>query len=120
MPIQSCGQSVSAPCGKAGATLNAHTGLPAKRQRSAREAIYRNRPIENTHSTVESERRFRVYKEAPSFCPGPHKHSTAVQNTPLLLRSPHVCMKYCIHPEGQSCSGIGRVLVLIDPPVHST
>jgi len=46
MPIQSCGQSVSAPRGKAGARLNAHTELRAKRQRSARKAIYRNRPIE--------------------------------------------------------------------------
>ena len=45
MPIQSCGQSVSAPRGKADARLNAHTELRAKRQRSAREAIYRNRPI---------------------------------------------------------------------------
>jgi hypothetical protein len=45
MPIQSCGQNVSAPRGKAGARLNAHTELRAKRQRSAREAIYRNRPI---------------------------------------------------------------------------
>ena len=45
MPIQSCGQSVSALRGKAGAMLNAHTELRAKRQRSAREAIYRNRPI---------------------------------------------------------------------------
>ena len=45
MPIQSCGQSVSARRGKAGAWLNAHTVLRAKRQRSAREAIYRNRPI---------------------------------------------------------------------------
>jgi hypothetical protein len=45
MPIQSCGQSVGAPRGKAGARLNAHTELRAKRQRSAREAIYRNRPI---------------------------------------------------------------------------
>jgi hypothetical protein len=44
MPIQSCGQSVSAPRGKAAARLNAHTELRAKRQRSAREAIYRNRP----------------------------------------------------------------------------
>ena len=47
MPIQSCGQSVSAPRGKAGARLNAHTELRAKRQRSAREAIYRNRPIQH-------------------------------------------------------------------------
>jgi len=46
MPIQCCGQSVSAPHGKAGARLNAHTEFRAKRQRSAREAIYRNRPIE--------------------------------------------------------------------------
>jgi hypothetical protein len=45
MPIQSCGQSVSAPHGKAGVRLNAHTELRAKRQRSAWEAIYRNRPI---------------------------------------------------------------------------
>jgi len=45
MPIQSCVQSVSAPRGKAGARLNAHTELQSKRQRSAREAIYRNRPI---------------------------------------------------------------------------
>jgi len=50
MPIQSCGQSVSAPRGKAGVRLNAHTELRAKRQRSAQEAIYRNRPIENKHS----------------------------------------------------------------------
>ena len=43
MPIHSCGQSVSAPRGKAGVRLNAHTELRAKRQRLAREAIYRNR-----------------------------------------------------------------------------
>ena len=45
MPVQSCGRSVSASRGKAGARLNAHTELRTKRQRSAREAIYRNRPI---------------------------------------------------------------------------
>jgi len=45
MPIQSCGQSVSAPRGKAGVRLNAHTELRAKRQRSVREAICRNRSI---------------------------------------------------------------------------
>jgi len=39
MPTQSCGHSVSAPRGKAGARFNAHTELRAKRQRSAREAI---------------------------------------------------------------------------------
>jgi hypothetical protein len=44
-PIQRCGQSVSAPRVKAGATLNAHTELWAKRQRLARKAIYRNRPF---------------------------------------------------------------------------
>ena len=42
-------QSVSAPRGKAGARLNAHTELRTKRQRSAREAIYRNRPIAPPH-----------------------------------------------------------------------
>jgi hypothetical protein len=46
-PQQSCKQSVSAPRGKAGARLNAHTELRAKRQRLARKAIYRNRPIVN-------------------------------------------------------------------------
>jgi len=45
MPIQSCGQNVIAPRGKAGARMNAHTELRTKRQRSAPEAIYRNRPI---------------------------------------------------------------------------
>jgi len=35
----------SALCGKAGAMLNAHTESRTKRQRSAREAMYRNRPI---------------------------------------------------------------------------
>jgi len=45
MPIQSCGQSVSAPRGKPGARLNANTELREKCHRSAREAIYRNRPI---------------------------------------------------------------------------
>ena len=45
MPIQSCGQSVSAPRGKPGVWLNAHAELRAKRQRSAREATYRNRTI---------------------------------------------------------------------------
>ena len=49
MPIQSCGQSVSAPRGKVGARLNAHTELRAKRQCSAREAIYQNRPITDTY-----------------------------------------------------------------------
>jgi hypothetical protein len=47
MPIQSCGQSVIARRGKAGARLNTHTELRARRQRSAREAIYRNRPVES-------------------------------------------------------------------------
>jgi hypothetical protein len=47
MPIQGCGQSVSAPRGKAGVRLNAHRELRAMRQCSAREAIYRNRPIHN-------------------------------------------------------------------------
>ena len=46
MPIQSCGQSVSASRRKAGARLNAHTEMRAMRlQRSAREVIYRNLPI---------------------------------------------------------------------------
>ena len=45
MPIQSCGQSASAPRGKAGARMNAHAELRAKRQRSVWEVIYRNRPI---------------------------------------------------------------------------
>jgi hypothetical protein len=45
MPIQSCGQSVSARRGNVGVRSNAHTELQAKRQRSAREAIYRNWPI---------------------------------------------------------------------------
>jgi len=46
IPIRGCGQSVSAPRGKAGARLNAHTEFRAKRQRLAREAIYRNWLIE--------------------------------------------------------------------------
>jgi hypothetical protein len=37
MPIQSCGQCVGAPRGKAGAWSNAHTELRAKCNRSARE-----------------------------------------------------------------------------------
>ena len=37
-PIQSCGQSVSAPRGKAGASWNAHTALRAKRLRGKRYA----------------------------------------------------------------------------------
>ena len=41
MPIQGCGQSV-----KAGPRLDAHEQLRAKRQRSARKAMYRNRPIQ--------------------------------------------------------------------------
>jgi hypothetical protein len=45
MPIQSCGQSVSAPRVKAGARLNAHTELRGKHQRSARKATHRNQPI---------------------------------------------------------------------------
>ena len=44
MPIQTCGQSVSAPRGKAGARLNSHKELRTKRQRSAREVTYR-RPV---------------------------------------------------------------------------
>jgi len=48
IPIQSCGQSLSAPRSKAGARLNAHKELRAKRQRSARKPIYRNRPIART------------------------------------------------------------------------
>jgi hypothetical protein len=46
MPIQSCGRSASAPRRKVGARLSAHTELRSKRQRLAREAIYRNRPID--------------------------------------------------------------------------
>ena len=38
-PIQSCGQRVSAPRGKAGARLNAQRELRTKRQRSARSDI---------------------------------------------------------------------------------
>jgi len=45
MPIQICRQSVSTPRGKEGAKLIAHTEWRAKRQRSAREAIDRNKPI---------------------------------------------------------------------------
>ena len=48
MHIQSCGQSVSALHGKVGVRLNAHTDLRAKRQRTAREAIFRNWPIQGT------------------------------------------------------------------------
>ena len=44
-PIHSLRQSVSARRGRAGARLNAHEQLRTKRQRSAREAIYRNRRI---------------------------------------------------------------------------
>jgi len=47
-PIQICGQSVSAPRRKVGAWWNAHTELRIKRQRSARKAIYRNRPIKTS------------------------------------------------------------------------
>jgi hypothetical protein len=52
MPMQSCGQSVSAPRGKSGARLNAHTDLRVQRHRSAREAIYRNRPMPATSCTA--------------------------------------------------------------------
>jgi len=54
MPMQSRGQSVSASRGGggAGARLSAHTELRTKRQRSAREAIDRNRPIETTASKI--------------------------------------------------------------------
>ena len=45
MPLQSCGRGVSAARGKAGARLTAHTELRTPHQRSAREAICRNRPI---------------------------------------------------------------------------
>jgi hypothetical protein len=44
MPMQSCEQSVSD-------RLNARTELRARCQRSALEAMYRNRPIDNKHST---------------------------------------------------------------------
>jgi hypothetical protein len=47
VPIHNCRQTVSAPRGKAGARLNAHTELRAKRQRSAPGPKYRNRPIRN-------------------------------------------------------------------------
>ena len=57
MPTQSCGQSVSAPRKQAGPRSNAHTELRAKRQRSARVAIYRNRPI----CVLERECRVRPY-----------------------------------------------------------
>jgi hypothetical protein len=43
--MQSCRQSISAPREKAGARLNAQTESRTKRQRSAREAKYRSRPI---------------------------------------------------------------------------
>jgi hypothetical protein len=51
MPIQSCGQSVCAPRRKVGARVNALTELRAKRQRSEREAVYRNRPISSCAPT---------------------------------------------------------------------
>jgi hypothetical protein len=45
MPIQGCGQNVSALRGKADARLSVNNELRAKRQPSARESIYRSRPI---------------------------------------------------------------------------
>jgi hypothetical protein len=74
IPIQSCGQSVSAPRGKLGARLNAHTELRAKRQRSARQAIYRNWPLEPGLTALSLRacgrgRRFRVYIEVSGFRP---------------------------------------------------
>ena len=117
MPIQSCGQSVSARRGKAGASLNAHPELRAKRQRSARGSIYRNRPIQNKHSIdVQSP------PPHPLFCfelaftlqvshdPMSVEASTRPTfNLPLLIRfsvsaSPHLA--------GKSRSDVGRVLVL--------
>jgi hypothetical protein len=44
--LQSCGQCVSAPHEKAVARLNAYTELRTKRQRSAQQAMYRNRPTQ--------------------------------------------------------------------------
>ena len=51
-PIQSCRQSVSAPRRKAGVRLNAHAELRVKLQCSAREAMYRNRPIKPVGRTA--------------------------------------------------------------------
>jgi len=65
MPIQSCGQSVSAPRGKACAGLNAHTELRAKRQHSAREAIHRNRPIKLSLKDADVEWDMEQHNDAP-------------------------------------------------------
>jgi hypothetical protein len=62
MPIQSCGQSVSAPRGKAGARLNAHTELQAKRQHSAREG---GRQVECPHRVAGKASALRAGKRAP-------------------------------------------------------
>ena len=62
MRIQSCGQRVSAPRGIAGAWLNAHTEMRAKRQRSAREAMYQNRPISSSSSVYSA----RLYEHSHS------------------------------------------------------
>jgi len=87
MPIQSCGQSVKAPRGKAGARLNALTELRAKHHRSAWEVAYRNRLIAN-------------------------KHSTDVESVLLLIRA---SFDVSIHVQGKSCSDLGRALVPNDP-----
>jgi len=42
-----------------------------------------------------------------------NKHSTDVDYPPSLPCIPRVCTR--IHPEGKSCSDLGRVLVLNDP-----
>ena len=54
MPTQSWGQSISAVRGKAGAWLNAHIELRAKRQRSTREAMHRTAAYGPASSTLSS------------------------------------------------------------------
>jgi len=67
-PYRDCGQSVSALCGRTGTRLSAHTELRTRRQRSAREAIYRNRPIEP--SSLESQAdSMREVARCGSSCP---------------------------------------------------
>ena len=68
LPIQSCGQGVSAPGMKTGARLNAHTKLRAMRQRSAREAIYQNWPIGHFTKHLHLSRAKGPYQRLDAHC----------------------------------------------------
>jgi hypothetical protein len=107
MPIQSCGQSVSAPRRKAGVRFNAHTELRAKRQRSAREAIYRNRLVRLRCKSHE-----RILSHAPIWVRVLVRSTTTLARPRFRLQNKTTYKTRCGHRQSrqESSSDLGWIV----------